>query len=107
MLSASEQAKSSEGPTGGASLVNLKVLKSQLVSAFTSLDESDQYDAVLTGLCAKILDSSESESLDVKSALNDPMQLLGEMNNRRIPASARSMMAFIDVRSFLCGTAKE
>jgi hypothetical protein len=32
--------------------------KSRLASAFAALDETDQYDAVLTGLCAKILDDS-------------------------------------------------
>eukprot|EP00957_Ditylum_brightwellii_P023143 1746018-Ditylum_brightwellii.AAC.1 len=35
---------------------------SLLESAFQSLDESDQYDAVLTGLCAKILDAPSSSS---------------------------------------------
>ena len=73
-------------------------LQSQLVSAFTALDESDQYDAVLTGLCAKILDNPSKSGDQVTVALQDPIQLLQEMNGRRIPASGRSLMALIDVR---------
>ena len=83
------------GSTGG--LINMNDLKSQLVSAFTNLDESDQYDAVLTGLCAKILDDTSLTSESAKAVLADPIQLLQEMNDRRIPASGRSMMALIDV----------
>jgi hypothetical protein len=73
-------------------------LQSQLVSAFTALDESDQYDAVLTGLCAKILDNPSTSGDQVTVALQDPIQLLQEMNSRRVPASGRSLMALIDVR---------
>ena len=73
-------------------------LQSQLVSAFTALDESDQYDAVLTGLCAKILDDPSKSGDQVTVALQDLIQLLQEMNSRRIPASGRSLMALIDVR---------
>ena len=83
------------GSTGG--LINMNDLKSQLVSAFTNLDESDQYDAVLTGLCAKILDDPSLTSENAKAVLVDPIQLLQEMNDRRIRASGRSMMALIDV----------
>jgi hypothetical protein len=75
-------------------------LQSQLVSAFTALDESDQYDAVLTGLCAKILDNPSNSGDQVTVALQDPIQLLQEMNSRRIPASGRSLMALIDVRIY-------
>ena len=81
--------------------------KSQLAAAFTALDESDQYDAVLTGLCAKILDNdntssgdnSESNSSSSRNgvSLDDPAALLTEMNERKIPASPRSLMALIDV----------
>lgn len=81
--------------------------KSRLASAFAALDETDQYDAVLTGLCAKILD--DSANTDAKAALQDPFKLLQEMNIRRVKASGRSLMALIDVRieyfiwlAFLC-----
>ncbi|GKZ01366.1 hypothetical protein MPSEU_001087600 [Mayamaea pseudoterrestris] len=71
--------------------------KSQLFSAFSALDLNDQYDAVLTGLCAnKILDNvsvSASEALEIMS---DPLQLLQEMNQKKIRASPRSLMAMID-----------
>src|SRR5210317_2531988 len=36
-------------------------IKSQLASAFSALDESDQYDAVLTEVCAKILDKPSDD----------------------------------------------
>jgi len=84
---------------------------SLLESAFQSLDESDQYDAVLTGLCAKILDAPSSsskttsegegesdvvEKSDAFKKMADPIQLLGEMNGRKVKASGRSIMALID-----------
>jgi hypothetical protein len=69
--------------------------KSRLASAFAALDESDQYDAVLTGLCAKILD--DAPDADAKEALQDPIKLMQEMNARRVKASGRSLMALIDV----------
>lgn len=75
-------------------------LKSQLASAFSALDESDQYDAVLTGLCAKILDQPSDDLSQVTEALQDPIQLMEEMNARRIKAGSRSLMALIDVRGF-------
>mmetsp|Transcript_12551 Transcript_12551/g.23450 ORF Transcript_12551/g.23450 Transcript_12551/m.23450 type:complete len:525 (+) Transcript_12551:146-1720(+) len=71
-------------------------LQSQLASAFSALDESDQYDAVLTGLCAKVLDDSSLSGNDVIVALQDPIRLLEEMNSRRVPAGSRSVMALID-----------
>lgn len=71
--------------------------KSQLASAFAALDEGDQYDAVLTGLCAKILD----EDADEEGALQDPITLMKEMNARRVKASGRSLMALIDVSNYL------
>ena len=80
----------------------MKSLQSQLASAFTALDERDQYDAVLTGLCAKILDQPAAGPVDPDTdLLRDPMQLVEEMNQRRISASPRSLMAYIDVRSDL------
>ena len=72
-------------------------LQSQLASAFSNLDESDQYDAVLTGLCAKILDEPSLSGDDVIIALKDPISLLGEMNSRRVKAGSRSLMALVDV----------
>ena len=82
---------------------------SLLQSAFSALSDDDKYDAVMTGLCAKILDgeiSAPDEDAVVKEAsyqspgyaiLADPIKLLQEMNNRRLKASERSMMALIDV----------
>jgi len=69
-------------------------MRSKLASAFAALDETDQYDAVLTGLCAKILD--ETPSVACWSALQDPISLLKEMNARKVAASGRSLMALID-----------
>jgi hypothetical protein len=74
-------------------------LQSQLASAFSNLDESDQYDAVLTGLCAKILDDTSLSGDQVVVALKDPIQLLEEMNTRKVAAGSRSLMALIDVRT--------
>mmetsp|Transcript_19084 Transcript_19084/g.41458 ORF Transcript_19084/g.41458 Transcript_19084/m.41458 type:complete len:457 (-) Transcript_19084:175-1545(-) len=71
-------------------------LQSQLASAFSNLDESDQYDAVLTGLCAKILDEPSLSGDDVIVALEDSINLLEEMNSRRVSASSRSLMALVD-----------
>jgi hypothetical protein len=96
-----EETSQVNGSAIGGGLTSIgSALQSQLVSAFTSLDESDQYDAVLTGLCAKILDNPSKSGDQVTVALQDPIQLLQEMNSRRIPASARSLMALIDVRLF-------
>jgi hypothetical protein len=75
--------------------------KTQLFSAFAALSLPDQYDAVLTGLCAKLLDDKKSNNLD-KQALQDPMQLVQEMNEKNIPASPRSLMALVDVSYVLC-----
>ena len=77
-------------------------IKSQLASAFSALDESDQYDAVLTGLCAKILDQPSEDLGQVIEALQDPIQLMEEMNSRRIKAGSRSLMALIDVCCLEC-----
>jgi hypothetical protein len=96
-------------------LVTASDAKSRLFSAFTALELPDQYDAVLTGLCAKILDNEiavpvssgvvgvgDAKSTSTAKALLDPMQLLQEMNQKRIVASPRSIMALIDVRVVLC-----
>lgn len=84
---------------GGSSLVAAASPdnKSRLASAFAALDETDQYDAVLTGLCAKILDDAADD--EAKAALQDPIKLMQEMNARRVTASGRSLMALIDVSS--------
>jgi hypothetical protein len=82
--------------TGG--LVSVTDSKTQLFSAFAALDLNDQYDAVLTGLCAnKILDDSNVRASDARTSLQDPLQLLDEMNKKGIRASPRSLMAIIDV----------
>lgn len=70
--------------------------QSQLASAFSALDETDQYDAVLTGLCAKILDQPSLADEEVIFALRDPICLLEEMNSRKISAGSRSLMALVD-----------
>ena len=94
---------------------------SLLASAFEALEEKDQYDAVLTGLCAKLLDNDKekdasSRDTDVEEEaqrigrdatltptqlameqLKDPIRLLGEMNLRNVRASGRSLMALVDV----------
>ena len=84
-----------EEVNGGASLILSSDNKSKLASAFSNLAENDQYDAVLTGLCAKILDDTANQK--AMSALQDPIALLREMNDRKVPASGRSLMAIIDV----------
>lgn len=83
---------------------------SLLASAFDALNEDDKYDAVLTGLCSKILDGKiqvDPEQIGKEATLTpsdlaleklkDPIRLLGEMNQRRVKASSRSLMALIDV----------
>jgi hypothetical protein len=85
--------------SGSGGLVTASDAKTQLFSAFTALQLPDQYDAVLTGLCAKILDSKNARASteETVAALQDPLQLLQEMNDKRIMASPRSLMALIDV----------
>jgi hypothetical protein len=83
------------------------ILKAQLLNAFTNLGAADQYDAVLTGLCAKILDkdtpgastTTTSEPKTILESIQDCISLLEEMNASKITASPRSLMAVIDVRS--------
>lgn len=80
---------------------------STIISTFEALGEQDQYDAVLTGLCAKVLngedqnnnqeDESEVEKTqDAFQRLKDPIRLMKEMSARDIQASERSIMALID-----------
>ena len=87
---------------------------SLLASAFDALNDDDKYDAVLTGLCSKILDGKveiDPEQIGKEATLTpsqlaleklkDPIRLMGEMNQRRVKASPRSLMALIDVSLFL------
>jgi hypothetical protein len=91
-----EVAEGDNEVNGSASLVlTSESNASRLASAFSNLAENDQYDAVLSGLCAKILDDTSQEK--ATSALQDPISLLQEMNDRKVPASGRSLMALIDV----------
>jgi hypothetical protein len=109
----SEQSASSSTASGSSSssssglVAQSDLVKTQLLSAFTNLGVSDQYDAVLTGLCAKILDAPQGSTTTVADAnedastpvsLSDCTDLLQEMNSQSIPASPRSLMALIDVR---------
>ena len=74
---------------------------SMLLSTFANLDLSDQYDAVLSSACAKILDDPTATAADQTILkLNDCQRLLEEMNQARVAASPRSMMALIDVRAY-------
>lgn len=86
---------------------------SLLVSAFDNLNDKDKYDAVLTGLCSKILDGKvevDPAQIGMEATLSpsqlalekmmDPIRLVGEMNQRRVKASSRSLMALIDVSIF-------
>lgn len=104
----------------------LKDKASLLESAFDAMDDKDKYDAVLTGLCSKILDGEstntsqgqsqgqavggENDTIvdDIASSatltptelamkkMQGPIQLLEEMNMRRVKASSRSLMALLD-----------
>jgi len=88
------------GPSDDGMILSSDMANSILTNAFASLNEEDKYDTVLTGLCAKILDgqidTEEDEDVD---PLDGPMDLLTEMNSRRVKASPRSLSAMIDVRS--------
>jgi hypothetical protein len=83
---------------------------SLLASAFEALNDDDKYDAVLTGLCSKILDgklevtpnqigkeATLTPSQLALEKLKDPIRLVEEMNQRGVKASGRSLMALIDV----------
>ena len=86
---------------------------SLLESAFDALNDKDKYDAVLTGLCSKILDgkievdpaqigmeATLSPSQLALEKMKDPIRLMGEMNQRKVKASSRSLMALIDVSTY-------
>ena len=93
--------EANDEPDSSAGLILSDDAKSQLFSSFAALDLSDQYDAVLTGLCAKILDNNALTESDTQITLQDPIQLVQEMNQKRIPASPRSLMALIDVSDWI------
>jgi hypothetical protein len=107
--------KDQEGTTnedkGGGGLVAQSAIKSQLFSAFTNLAVTDQYDAVLTGLAAKILDAENDVMTPERtvSELASCYELLTEMNQKRIAPSPRSTMAMIDVRCccYVCVCAQQ
>jgi hypothetical protein len=89
------EGRSSQQPQGLVAMGTS--LQSQLASAFSALDESDQYDAVLTGLCAKILDDTSLSGDGVLVAIQDALRLVEEMNTRRVVMASRSVMALVDV----------
>ena len=66
-----------------------------LSDAFDALSETDKYDAVLTGLCAKILDSKDKTNEE--NNVEGPLNLMQEMISRKVQASTRSVSALIDV----------
>jgi len=88
--------------------LSLPNINNALKDAFASLNESDKYDAVLTGLCAKILDtgggssSNPNDSTSPLGVLEQPLTLLSEMNQRKVEASARSLSALLDVSVCCC-----
>ena len=89
---------SSNNSGGGLVQQTDSVMKKQLLNAFTNLGTADQYDAVLTGLCAKVLDDTNAITPDTTIvAIQDCTDLLEEMNASKITASSRSLMALIDV----------
>mmetsp|Transcript_56128 Transcript_56128/g.65552 ORF Transcript_56128/g.65552 Transcript_56128/m.65552 type:complete len:500 (-) Transcript_56128:300-1799(-) len=77
-----------------------------LAEAFASLKDDDKYDAVLVGICAKILDTGSAsggdgealalESTSVWGVMDKPFNLMIEMNDRKVRASGRSLSAFVD-----------
>ena len=70
--------------------------KNLLNMAFSSLDDKDKYETVLTGLCAKVIDGDSSSA---KEGLVDPIRLIEEMNSSRIVAGPRSIISLVDVCS--------
>eukprot|EP00557_Chaetoceros_sp_GSL56_P001727 CAMPEP_0176504666 /NCGR_PEP_ID=MMETSP0200_2-20121128/16062_1 /TAXON_ID=947934 /ORGANISM="Chaetoceros sp., Strain GSL56" /LENGTH=466 /DNA_ID=CAMNT_0017904127 /DNA_START=267 /DNA_END=1667 /DNA_ORIENTATION=+ len=82
---------------------------SLLASAFDALADDEKYDAVLTGLCSKIIngkievdpqqigkEATLKPSQLALEKLKDPLRLVEEMNQRKIKANSRSLMALID-----------
>jgi len=113
------------------SLVQMNLAKSKtltlmsdnlLLNSFNNLDETEKYDTVLTGLCAKILDgpknlqnadlADNSDDEEIKEdaakvvaeatsgsmvAISEPIKLLCEMNARKVSITKRAASAIIDV----------
>lgn len=108
--SSSSKLYSDNNNVNGEALVALGDARASLLnSAFEALDENDQYDAVLTGICSKIIDGKIStnpeqvgkeatmtQSQLAMELMKDPLRLVNEMNQRRVKASTRSLMALID-----------
>lgn len=64
-----------------------------LNAAFSSLNDNDKYETVLTGLCAKIIDGGAENA---REGLVDPMRLMEEMNSSRITSGPRGVIGLID-----------
>ena len=76
-----------------------------LNAAFSSLNDSDKYETVLSGLCAKVIDGGEDTASE---GLVDPFRLMEEMNSSRIVAGPRGVIGLVDVSlstsSLLCSS---
>jgi hypothetical protein len=66
-----------------------------LDEAFSNFDDTDKYETVLSGLCAKIVDDGSEANARLK--IVNPMRLLGEMNSMGIPIGPRGVVGLIDV----------
>ena len=67
-----------------------------LNAAFSSLDDKDKYETVLTGLCAKLIEDPSN----AREGLGDPMKLVDEMTSQGIAVGPRGMIGLIDVSPF-------
>ena len=70
-----------------------------LNAAFSSLNDRDKYETVLTGLCAKVIDGGADNA---KEGLVDPMRLMEEMNSSGIMSGPRGIIGLIDVSLSYC-----
>jgi len=70
-----------------------------LNAAFSSLNDRDKYETVLTGLCAKVIDGGADNA---KEGLVDPMRLMEEMNSSGIMSGPRGIIGLIDVSNIIC-----
>ncbi|KAL7539392.1 hypothetical protein ACHAXR_009243 [Thalassiosira sp. AJA248-18] len=90
-------------PPGQISALNSAVERGEMIlasetdrllnAAFSSLDDKDKYETVLTGLCAKVIDGGAANA---KEGLVDPMRLMEEMNSSRITAGPRGVIGLVD-----------
>lgn len=62
--------------------------------AFSSLDDRDKYETVLTGLCAKVIDGGAANA---KNGLVDPIRLMEESNSNGITIGPRGIISLVDV----------